>query len=153
MKNLIGGAIFAALSAVLLLLTGHIRNPHLDPLGPAFLPRFALVPMLLLSLWLILSGIRQLRATPSGGGGEGGLDLAHLRGQVLLMIELGVFIWVLNTRLIPFELVAGVFIFVCGVTLIGLRDRRLLYWLLATAVVLPIVVGWGFKNLLYVSLP
>ncbi|MGV0875888.1 tripartite tricarboxylate transporter TctB family protein [Martelella sp. FLE1502] len=153
MKNLIGGAVFAVLSAGLLLLTGQIRNPHFDPLGPAFLPRFALVPMLLLSLWLILSGVRELRAAPSGDGAGNGLDLGHLRAQVLLMIELGAFIWVLNTRFVPFELAAGVFVFICGVTLIGLRDRRLLYWLCATAVVLPIAVGWVFKNLLYVSLP
>jgi hypothetical protein len=57
-RDAVVGGLLALLSLVLLWATREIPHPPLIPIGPAFYPRVVLVVFLLLSLFLLIEGLR-----------------------------------------------------------------------------------------------
>lgn len=151
MKDIITGIVFAVFSAAMLYFSQDIRDLGFDPLGPKFLPRLVLVPLLLLSVALIVTGSLKLKAEPEDFPEPNFWQ--SVRAPALLIVELGAYIWALTSRVVLFEVSSALFILVAGVTLMGFRDRRLLAALVAVAILLPILVGYVFKTYLHVALP
>lgn len=151
MKDIIGGSIFLVLSVVWLVQSGSIRDPGFDELGPAFLPRFVLVPIVVLSLWQIWSGWRELRMAE--GDESARIDLASMKKPLMLLALLTGFIWAVAAQAAPFELSGGIFVLLSGLAMSGLGNRQLVAWIVLTALILPMVVGYVFKTLLFVNLP
>lgn len=155
MKDLIGGAIFSLLAAVWLWQAEGIRDPGFDALGPAYVPRLVLVPILLLALFQVISGLRQLRV---GGGARAlpksnGRDLRTRARPAGLLVLLVAFTWALTSQAVRFEISAAIFVLLSGLLLAGRRDRTLLAWIVAVALTIPPLVGYVFKSLLFVNLP
>lgn len=155
MKDLIGGAFFFLLAGSWLWQANDIRNPGFDELGPAFVPRLVLVPILLLAIWQMAAGLRQFRTDPEGWPSRtpSGAMLRSFARPIGLLLLLVAFTWVLTAQAVRFEIAGAVFVLFSGIVLAGWRDRRLLAWIVAVSLTIPPVVGYVFKSFLFVNLP
>jgi len=156
MRDILSGAAFLIFSLFFLWASFDIFDPGFDPLGPIFMPRLALTPIALISVLLIVKGTLSLRsdqavtaaappAAPSGGTG------ARWK-QVLILVLLAAYIFVLNTRAIPFEFLTPAFILAAGLSLVP-WTRGALIPLVIVAIAIPPGIAFVFKRFLFVNLP
>ncbi|WDR03550.1 tripartite tricarboxylate transporter TctB family protein [Devosia algicola] len=156
--DIAAGLLFLILSIGLYFRALQIHNPGFDPLGPAFMPEFALILIAGCSLLLMAQGLLALRHPAPPGALEAGqptrlktriLDMLRPFGAILL---LALYISMISIKLASFEVLTLVYFIATGL-LIGARGNISISILFVASILTSFSVGYVFKNLLYVNLP
>ena len=156
MRDILAGAAFLIFSLFFLWASFGIYDPGFDPLGPIFMPRLALTPIALISVLLIVKGALTLRGdlavTDAAPPAAPPSEVVARWKPVLVLVLLAAYIFVLNTRAIPFEFLTPVFILAAGLSLVP-WNRGALIPLVIVAIAIPPGVAFVFKRFLFVNLP
>jgi putative tricarboxylic transport membrane protein len=138
------GAALALLSVGLLWQTREIPHPPLVPIGPAFYPRVVLTLFLVLSLLLMVSGLRAPRAEPAPPLlGRTRLVPASFALFGLYVLAMPVLGYLLSTALFTIAMQ----------WLLGRRGRQHLVGVLAVGIGTAVGTWLVFERYLYVLLP
>ncbi len=155
MRDILAGTAFLIFFLFFLWASFGIYDPGFDPLGPAFMPRLALVPIALVSVLLIVKGMLERRHTlaiaPEAPAAFDEKPISPGK-PILLLILLAGYVFLLNTGLIPFQYLTPVYIIVTGLSLVP-WTRQALIPLVIVAIVIPPAVAYVFKSFLFVNLP
>ena len=146
-RDAVVGGILALLSVFLLWETREISHPPLIPISPAFYPRVVLSVFLLLSLLLLISGLRTPRAARAWDG-----RMWFIRYRVILSSFLLFGLYTLTMPLLGYLLSTALFTAAMQ-WLLGRREFR--RWPVILAVALGTSVGTYvvFETYLHVLLP
>ena len=152
-RNIYAGFGFLVLAGLLIASNLTLKNPGFDPLGPAFMPRFALAVVGVSAVILLGQGLLALRklAIRTGGAAARAAPLSLVR-PVGAIVLLAAYIELLVLQVSSFEVITPFYLFASG-ALLGPRTPRALIALAILAVGASLVVGYVFKTLLYVNLP
>lgn len=156
MRDFLFGGVLLLFSIVALINSLGIRNPGYDSLGPAFLPRMALILVGGLSMVLVLRGLRQAREHGSEAGGpwlDALMGWAQTNFRALCVATLlAAYICAINFKLAGFEILSTLFLVATG-TLLARRNPKTMALIATVSVVAAIAVGYVFKTVLRVYLP
>lgn len=141
------GGLLALLSLFLLWQTREIPTPPLLPLGPAFYPRVVLAVLVVLSLIMVVSG---LRAPAAARVPDWRAWFARYRPIVAVFALFG--LYVLAMPVLGYPLSTVLFVAVMQ-WLLGRRGWRRLPAVLAVAVGTALVTWVVFERYLFVFLP
>lgn len=153
-KPYIGPAIILVFAIALFGWSFTIRNLHFDVLGPRFLPQLSLATIgLLCVLELVLARIKASRE----GVAEPSPEVVarrrrQLKTSAVTSLLLLIYVAALAVLSLPFELCTPVFITVLAY-LLGMRGKAKLAATLVFGVAFACLVGWGFRDVLFVNLP
>jgi putative tricarboxylic transport membrane protein len=146
-RDAVVGGLLALLSVVLLWETREIPHPPLIPIGPAFYPRVILSIFLVLSVLLLVSGLRA-RAPRRDWDGR-----AWFSRYRLILGSFALFgLYVLAMPVLGYLLSTGAFTLAMQ-WLLGRRGLRQQPWVLGVAVGTALTTYVVFERYLYVLLP
>ncbi|MDA4848714.1 tripartite tricarboxylate transporter TctB family protein [Hoeflea poritis] len=153
MKKAATGAVAFGLAVFFFVSSFWIVDGNYDPIGPRLVPQATIVLIGALSLWILVEGLLDLRSSKASGDEKTAfaINAGHLK-SIGIVLCLAVYIWVLNSRLVGFEIVTGAFLFVAGMIIHPVRGKAL-SWLVGLSVVLPSILNFVFSRLFFVNLP
>jgi putative tricarboxylic transport membrane protein len=159
--NIVLGLGCLAFAAFLYLGALHVPPPIFDPLGSAAVPKVAAIVIALLSVVILMSGLRQ-RSTPAvDTSSDGNADAAEDEElPVAPRYDLGVcllgfcaaYVAGMEFGVLGYSLATAVFLLASGLLLGGLNARNVLL-----SLIISVVVGFGsdliFSEFFYIQLP
>lgn len=158
-KDMISGAAIGTVSAIYLLLTSKISiftGPGAAPLSARFVPAMWGAVLLILSVMLIVRGLRRRKAAlqQAGTAGQDKLSLKNfcLQNQevILTFAVLTVYIYLLKP--VGFLIMSALYIF-AEALILSKKGKRHVVTALVLAVVASVLIDFIFVRLLYVMLP
>lgn len=149
--DLWAGIILLVFCVVILISTFTIPDPGFDPLGPAFMPRFAIAILVICALILINKNEKRPRPNGTELPPEEQETIRYIR-PISVLAALAVYIQLLVMQVALFEWLTTLYLIGSGM-IVGIKGRKEVVILVIVSLIVAFSVGYLFKTLFYVNLP